>query len=213
MTTSDNLDLQQLATDWQAAPYDVESAEQIRHYVKRRTFLLWSFAVADIVIGALVLPVLAYVGISSNSDVERMAMMGLASITVAAVLFGWWSRRGVLRSTATTIADYVAISAERIRRMRTALRIGWVVLVAEDVVFSIWIWDRLYSGSRVAAAGEEWFAWTWLAGFSLAAALGMVKFGRWLARDAERFEALRREFESDYDSIAAATVLEPGRGD
>ena len=40
--------------------YDVESAEQIRHYVKRRTGLFWSFAVADFVIGGLALPVLLY---------------------------------------------------------------------------------------------------------------------------------------------------------
>jgi hypothetical protein len=195
MTANDDRDLKQWAADWQAAPYDAESAEQIRHYVKGRTGLFWSFAVADFVIAGLALPVLVYLGVATNSDVERMAMAGLASITVAAVMFGWWNRRGVIRASATTIADYVAISAERIRRMRMACRVGWIVLCGEVAVFVIWIWDRLYSGSRLVAAGEERFAWSWLALFTVAAIVALLKFGRWLDRDAARFDALKRELE------------------
>jgi hypothetical protein len=195
MTKERDEDLQAWAADWKAAPYDVESAEQIRRYVKRRSGLFWSFAVADFVIGGIALPVLLYLAIATESDVQRMAMLGLASITVAAMMFGWWNRRGVLRSSATTVAEYVAISAERLRRMRMALRIGWVVLAGEVVFFVIWIWDRLYSGARTVSPGEERFAWAWLGLFTLAAVIGLLKFGRWLNRDAERFESLRRELE------------------
>ena len=192
MTSKQPVDLKEWVGDWQAAPYDAESAEQIRHYVKRRTGILWSFAVADFVIGGIALPVLVYLGLSTTEQTERMAMAGLASITIAAVMFGWWNRRGVLRSSATSIAEYVAISAERLRRMRMAWRIGWVVLIAEVIAFTIWIWNRLYSGSE-APAGAERFAWSWLGGFTLAAIAGLVYFGRWLNRDEARFEALRRE--------------------
>ena len=197
MTSGDDLDLKEMAGDWQAAPYDAASAEQIRHYVARRGGLLWSFAVADFVVGGIALPVLVYLGLVSRTDVERMAMMGLASITVATVMFGWWNRRGVLRSSATTIADYVAISAERLRRMRTAWRVGWLVLAGEVIVLSIWIWDRVHSGTSPLAPGFATFAWCWLAGFSLLAGFGLWKFGRWLARDAERFEALKRDLGPD----------------
>jgi hypothetical protein len=190
MIANDDLELKQWASDWQASPYDVESTEQIRRYVKRRTGLLFSFAIADLVIGAIALPVLAYLAIRTHSDVERAAMTALASITVAAVMFGWWNRRGVLRAAATTTADYVAISVERLRRMRTALRIGWMVLFSEVIVCSIWVWDRLYSGDRVVGPGEEQFAWSWLTGFTLLAVFGLLRFGRWLDRDAERFEML-----------------------
>jgi len=195
MTSKDAVDLKELIGDWQAAPYDAASAEQIRHYVKQRTGLLWSIAVADFVVGGIALPVLVYLGVTTTRDAERMAMMGLASITIAAVMFGWWNRRGVLRSSATTIADYVAISAERLRRMRMAWRIGWAVLVAEVIVFAIWIWNRLYSGPAAPDPGAERFAWAWLGGFTLAAIAGLVYFGRWLNRDAARFEGLRRELE------------------
>jgi hypothetical protein len=197
MSTNNDADLKQWAADWQAAPYSVESAEQIRHYVKQRTGLFWSFAVADFVVGGIALPFLVYLGLSSPRQTEQMAMLSLASITIATVVFGWWNRRGVLRSSATTIAEYIAISGERLRRMRMALRIGWIVLIAELIVFSIWISDRLYSGTRTVAPGEIRFAWSWLAGFTLLAAFGLIKFGRWLNRDAERFAALKQELERD----------------
>jgi hypothetical protein len=193
MTSQDDRDLKQWTADWQAAPDHADSAGQIRQYVTQRTGLLWSFAVAEYAIGAVALPVLAYLAYVTNSAVERMAMIGLSSVTVAAVIFGWWNRRGVLRSSATTIAEYVAISAERLRRMHMAWRIGWVVLAAEGVVFPIWIWNRLYSGPAAPPAGAERFAWSWFGLFMLLATVGLILFGRWINRDAARFEALRRE--------------------
>ena len=119
---------------------------------------------------------------------DKPSSSARSSITIAAVIFGWWNRRGVLRSSATTIAEYVAISAERLRRMRTAARIGWLVLVAEVVFFSIWIWDRVNSGARSVTRGEEIFAWSWLALFTVIGAAGLIAFGRWLDRDAARLE-------------------------
>lgn len=197
MTANNDHQLKQWTADWQAAPYDGESAERIRRYVKRHTGLFWSFAVADFVIAAVALPVLLYLGITSRSDVERVSMLALASITVAAVLFGWWNRRGVLRSSATTIVDYIAISAERLRRMRVACRIGWVVLLGEVIAFTFWIWERLYSGRRDVTSGEERFAWIWLGSFTVMAIIGLIAFERWLSREADRFAALKRELSRD----------------
>lgn len=195
MTSNDDRDLKQWTADWQAAPHNVESAEQIRHYVRQRTGLFWSFAVADFVVGGLFLPVLAYLGLATQSEIERTAMGSLAMITIATVMFGWWNRRGVLLSSATTVAEYVAISAERLRRMRMAWRIAWLVLAAEVTVMSIWIWDRLYSGQRPASDAAERFAWSWLSLFTVAAIVALILFGRWLNKDAARFERLRRELE------------------
>ena len=83
----------------------------------------------------------------------------------------------MLRSSAASTAEYLAISAERLRRLRLAWRIGWLVLAGEVVVFVIWIWDHLYSGARPHDAGAERFAWGWLAGFTLVAivAAGVVR--------------------------------------
>lgn len=195
MTPNDDLELRKWAADWQAAEPNVESAEQIRHYVKKRTGLIWSFLVADFVIGGIALPILAYLAAMSESDVERFAMLSLGSITVAAIGFGWWNWRGVLRSSATSVTEYIAISAERIRRIRMAWRIGWVVLAGQVIVFSAWLWDMFSDSARPHWPGAERFAWTWLGGFTLLAIVGLVYFGRWIRRDAERFEALRRELE------------------
>ena len=207
MTADNDLDLKQWAADWQATPADTGSAERIRRYVKRRTGLFWSFAVADFLIGGLALPVLLYLAFATRSDVERLAMLSLASITVAAMMFGWWNRRGVVRASATTIADYLEISAERLRRMRTAWRAGWIVLLGEVVFFSIWIWDRLYSGSREVLSGDERFAWSWLGLFTIVAIVSLTKFGRWITRDAARFSTIRREFEDDHGSSATSTSV------
>lgn len=196
MTRPDDRDFEQWTRDWQAgAPRDIATEEQIRHYVKRRGGLLWSWAVADFVIGGIALPLLAYLGWMARSRVEVFAMPGLAAITVAAVAFGWWNWRGVLRSSAASTAEYVAISAERLRRMRLAWRIGWVVLAGEFVVLAVWIWDHFYAGTHAHDAADELFAWGWLFGFCAAAAIALAWFGRWIRRDAERFEALRKALE------------------
>lgn len=196
MSLQDDRDFQQWQQDWQAGQSrDITTEEQIRHYVKRRGGLIWSFVVADFVIGGIALPILAYLGVYARSDVERFAMFGLGGMTIAAVSFGWWNWRGVLRAAAATTAEYVAISAERLRRMRLAWRVALAVLFAEVLIFTAWIWDHLYSGARAHDRGTEVFAWTWLGGFTLAAMAGLVWFRRWLNRDAERFAALRRELD------------------
>lgn len=187
------------AQDWQAdarAPHDAASAERIRQYVNRRGSMVRSFFVSDFVIGAIALPFLIYFSATARNEVERASMISLISITVAAIGFGWWNWRGVLKASAATTAEYLAISAERLRRMRLAWRIGWAVLTAEVVVFVIWIWDYLHSGARPHDVGAERFAWGWLAGFTLVAIVSLLWFGRWLTRDTERFEALRRELDS-----------------
>ena len=195
MNANDDRELTEWAADWQAAPHDEASAEQIKQYVARRSRMLWSFAVADVVIAAIALPILVYIGATTEHDVERMAMAGLSSLTIAAVIFGWWNWRGVLRSSATSVADYVAISAERLRRMRIAWRISWLVLAGFVALYTVWIWDMLYSGARPHTPGEERFAWGWL-GVMTAAMIGfLLWYSRWIKRDAERFEALRRELE------------------
>jgi hypothetical protein len=195
MTSDHDVDLKDLAGDWQAAPYNEESAEEIRHYVAKRSGLLWSFAMVDAVIAGIALPVLLYFGIATESKVQRLAMIALASITIATVAFGWWNSRGVLRASATSVSEYVAISAERLRRMRLAWRIAWLVLAAQVTVYVWWIPSRLHAGGIPPSPVQLRFAWAFLAGLVLVAVVGLLWFNRWLKRDTARFEALRRELE------------------
>jgi len=197
MSAPDDRDFQQWTKEWQAGtPRDETTEDQIRHYVKRRSGLLWSFFVSDFVIAGIALPVLVYYAVAARSDVERLSMLSLAVITVATVGFGWWNWRGVLRSSAATTAEYLAVSAERLRRMRLAWRIGWLVVSAQVAVFTIWIWEQLYSGRLPYNAAAERFAWSMLGGMTVAAVIGLIIYGRWIRRDTQRFEALRRDLDA-----------------
>ena len=197
MSAPDDRDFQQWTKEWQAGtPRDETTEDQIRHYVKRRSGLLWSFFVSDFVIAGIALPVLVYYAVAARSDVERLSMLSLAVITVATVGFGWWNWRGVLRSSAATTAEYLAVSAERLRRMRLAWRIGWLVVSAQVAVFTIWIWEQLYSGRLPYNAAAERFAWSMLGGMTVAAVIGLIIYGRWIRRDTKRFEALRRDLDA-----------------
>ncbi|HEX4915696.1 MAG TPA: hypothetical protein VFV51_17180 [Vicinamibacterales bacterium] len=193
MTTPNDPQFAEWSREWQsngAAP--PAAAQPIREYVRKRGNVVRSFLVADFAIGAVMLPVLVFLAVVAEQRVERAAMIALATITIGATAFGWWNWRGVIDSSAASVSEFVEISVERLRRMRLVWRFAWVVLASEVIVFTIWIRDQ--HSSRTATAGSELFAWTWLTGFSLAAVIGLVWFGRWLKRDAERFDALRREY-------------------
>jgi hypothetical protein len=43
--------------------------------------------------------------------------------------------------------------------------------------------------------GAERFAWSWLIGFSGLFVIYLIVLGRWITRDAQRFEALKRELD------------------
>jgi hypothetical protein len=193
-------DFAQWSREWQAsAPREEASAEQIRRYVQQRGRLIGWFIVADIVIVAVALPVLAYFAWRAAGALERSAMLALIAVVVATVCFGWWNWRGVWRSTAVTTTEFIAMAAARLDRMRIAVRAAWLLLAVELAIFTVWVWARLYDGGRRPAPGEERFAWLWLAGFSLAFMLSLARFSRWLTRDRARFDALRGELESGVD--------------
>jgi hypothetical protein len=201
MTTPDeHRKFAEWARDWQAdAPHQATTAGEIRRYVKRRSGLMWSFVITDCVIVSIALPILVYSAVVARDQVEQLTMSSLALITIATAVFSWWNWRGVLRASSSSVADYIEVSRERIRRMRFAARVAWIVLIAELIVFSIWIRNRLYFSGVPTSKSEEFFAWAWLIGFALAFIAGLIAVGRWQARDAVRFEALRQELEGSVD--------------
>jgi hypothetical protein len=190
-------DFAKWAQTWQDDTHTPAAAELIRDYVRRRGRLLRLLRFIDVAVGVVALPVVAYLAWVADSDVERMSMIGLASIVIAAAAFGWWNWSAALSAAASTTTDYVAVSAGHLRRMRLAWLLGWAVLAAEVVVFIIWIRNRLYATGGPVDPDVERFAWLWLTGFTMVAAVSLLWFGRWLSRDAARFERLRRELESE----------------
>ena len=188
-------ELKEWTADWQAGANRESSAEAIRLYAQGRNRFMWTWILIEFSIGAIALPVLLYMGWTAPDIVGRWAMWLLAMITVAAVCVSWWNWRGALLASAKTTSEYVAVSAERLRRMRQAWRIGWILLVAEVVVFSVWIWNLLYMAGAPPLPSSERFAWGWLAFMTLTAIAFLVRMDRGIRRDHETFEALKRELQ------------------
>ena len=198
MTThEERADFAEWSREWQSSDASPSSpAGEIREYVRQRGNVVRSFLVADLTIGAVMLPILIYIAIVTEKPVERASMLALATITIGAVGFGWWNWRGVIGASAANTSEFVKITFERLRRMRIAWRFAWLLLAGEVIVFTVWIRDRLYSAAT-PPAGAERFAWAWLIAFSLAAAISLMYFGRWLERDAKRFAALRHDYSDE----------------
>jgi hypothetical protein len=183
--------LKDWTADWQGGSEQGSSGEAIRLYTQGRSRFMWKWLLSELAVGAIALPVLAYLGWMATDRVERWAMGLLAVITVAAMSVGWWNWRGSLLASAKTTADFVAVSTERLRRMRQAWRIGWVVLAAQVAVFAVWIPSFL--GNRAHTVSAEWFAWGWLGFMTLSAVTFLLWLDRRMRRDEEKFTALTRE--------------------
>jgi len=189
---NDDPELKEWTADWQAAD-QASSAEAIRRYAEGRNRFMWTWILIEFGVGGTALPVLGYLGWIAPDLIGRWAMWLLALITVAAVCVGWWNWRGSLLASAKTTSAYVAVSAERLRRMRQAWRIGWILLGAEVAVFSVWIWNRLYTAGAPPLPSSERFAWGWLAFMTLTVVGFLLWMDRRIRRDAATFEALKRE--------------------
>lgn len=180
-------------SDWQSGIQPESSAEAIRRYAQGRSRFMWKWALAEMVVGLVALPVLAYMAWTTTDALERWAMGLLAVITIAAMGVGWWNWRGSLLASANTTAQFVSVSTERLRRMRQAWRLGWILLVAEVAVFTVWIWNNLYGQGVPPTAFAERFAWGWLVTLSLSAVAFLLWLDRRIRRDVEKFETLKRE--------------------
>lgn len=186
-------ELKEWTSDWQAGDDRESSAEAIRLYAQGRNRFMWTWVLSELTVGAIALPLLAYMGWMATDLVERWAMWLLSLITVAAMSVGWWNWRGSLLASAKTTAEYVSVSTERLRRMRQAWRIGWIVLAAEVAVFVVWVWNHLYGRPVPHTPFAERFAWGWLAFMTLSAVVFLLWMDGRIRRDEQKFDALKRE--------------------
>ena len=182
--------LKDWSADWQGGEQE-SSGEAIRLYTQGRGRFMWRWMLSELTVAGIALPVLTYLGWMAIDQVERWAMAFLAVITIAAMSVGWWNWRGSLLASARTTADFVAVSSERLRRMRQAWRLGWVVLVAQVAVFAVWI--QTFLGNRAHTVTAELFAWSWLGFMTLSAVFFQLWLDRRIRRDEEKFRTLTRE--------------------
>ena len=91
---------------------------------------------------------------------------------------------------AASTAEYLALAAERCRRLQRGVRAGWTVLATEGLVFVPWLWYR--SGTPPSIA--HW-PWNFLAAMLAAGAVAILLLHRWSRRERRIVEGLNEEME------------------
>ena len=193
MTTSPDRDLQQWMDAWQADAGVRTAPDTIRAHVRQRTIQLAVWLVAEAAVCAIALALVSGAAMRLDDPLDRLAMALLALIAVGALALSWWNWSGTIRAAATTTREFVALSAERARRLRRAIALGWGILGAEVLVLTPWVWHRLYGGIIPPSPGAERFGWGLLVGLTCLAVvfLGALHIGA--RREAKRIDELQRE--------------------
>ncbi|HSC28191.1 MAG TPA: hypothetical protein VLD67_13010 [Vicinamibacterales bacterium] len=197
MTTPTDHELQQWIDVWHADTGETAAPEAIRAHVRRRSILLRVWIATEIVLCLFLLGFVVHRAVTHPDLLEKLAMALLALIAASAGALSWWNWRGALRAAAETTAAFLALSAERSRRLRRAISIGWGILAAEILVFVPWVWYRLYGGLQPPSAAAERFGWGLLAGMTVLAVLFLAGLHAWARREARLLDELRREVEGE----------------
>jgi hypothetical protein len=193
MTTSPDRELQRWMDAWQADEGERTAPDAIRAHVRRRTAQLAVWLVVEAAVSAAALALVIRGAIMLSSPLDRLAMALLALIAAGALALSWWNWGGTIRATGRTTSEFVALSAERTRRLRRGVALGWGVLAAEVLVLAPWVWHRLYGGITPPTAGAERFAWGLLVGLTSLAALLLGAAHVSSRREARRIDELREE--------------------
>jgi hypothetical protein len=188
--------LEQWAQAWQQQSESQTGPAAIRAYVGRRSVLLTMGMTVEIVLCVAMLGFLLLHTMTKLDPIEQVAMALLALIAIGSLMFSIWNWRHALRASADTTSAYVALSIDRIGRLRRSIRFGWGILAAELLVLGPWVWYRLYGGQQVPSADAERFAWGLLVIMTTLALLFLIGIQRWLAREARILDGLRRELDA-----------------
>jgi hypothetical protein len=195
MSGHSEIDLQALAADWQAPSAPATPAEQVRDHVRRRGRLFAVWASVEVLIGTGFLVFLVHRAVTHPDPIEKLAMGLLAAIAAATMAFGIWNWRGTLGASAEDTRTFVALAAERSRRLARGVRASWVVLAAQVAVFTPWVYYQLYGGGRTPPPRIEIFGWGYLILMTVLAIAFILALQSWSRRDAAAFEQIRRELD------------------
>ena len=204
MTSPSDRELQQWADTWQQQSEPQTGPEAIRAYVGRRSRLLSIWVSIEIAFCVAALGFLLLCTMTGMDPVEQLTMGLLALIAAGSLLFSVWNWRNALRASADTTSAFLALSVDRVRRLRREIRFGWGILAAELLVLGPWIWYRLYGGQQPPTGDVERFAWGLLVGITALALLFLIGVQRWLFRETRILDELQRELGSDLDFLKDA---------
>jgi hypothetical protein len=200
MNTHTDQELQAWMDDWQSERTTAgppSTAEEIRNHVRRRHRQLIRWVAGEVAIGLGFLTFLLHRAVTQTDPVDKIAMGLLALVVATVMVFGAWNWRGAMSAAAETTSAYLAISVERLRRMRRSVTAGWAVLVFEVAVFTPWIWYQLHGAGASPTVDRAVFAWSLLALMVTLGVLFIIVIERWISDDESHLENLRRELSDD----------------
>ncbi len=197
MTSSPDRELKAWIDDWQAGTSERPAAQQVRHYVQRRSRLLKIFLVTDTLIGVGFGVFLIHRALTQPDPYEKLAMGLLAAIAIGATTFGWINWQGAVTARGEDTATFMALAVSRARRMERSARAAWFVLGAQLAVFTPWVWHQV-SAARPGppSIAAQVFSWGLLIVMASLAAAFVAALQRWSHREARIVAALQRELDA-----------------
>jgi hypothetical protein len=197
MTSSPDREMKAWIDDWQAGTSEGPAARQIRHYVQRRSRLLKIFFVIDTLIGVSFGAFLIHRTVTHPDPFEKLAMGLLAAIAIGVTIFGWINWRGAITARGEDTATFVALAVSRTQRMQRSVRAAWCVLAAQCLVFTPWVWHRVYGDPASPASGAaQVMSWGLLVVMLSLAVAFVLTVQRWARREARIVAALQRELDA-----------------
>ncbi|HEX3527957.1 MAG TPA: hypothetical protein VH988_12905 [Thermoanaerobaculia bacterium] len=180
--------------DWQSeeprsATGPALDAAAILRQVKRRSLGLKLLTAGELLLAAGALLGLTLFALRHPDPMDVAVMASFCLLTLAALAFALWNRRGLWKPAAETTAAYLALARNRARRRQEALRVSWGLLTAETVLFIPWIWHALHTDGRHPGSLSYTLAYGYLA-FVVGAMTALLAWlERWTRRERARLDA------------------------
>lgn len=133
--------------DWRAGEPGLADPEAILRGVKRRSLDLKLVTAGEVVLVAVALFVLTRFALRHPTPMDIAAMAALGLLSLAALAYSLWNRRGLWHPASQTTAAFLDLARRRARQRCEALRHARWLLAAETAVFLPWIWYRLHLGT------------------------------------------------------------------
>jgi hypothetical protein len=170
--------------DLDAAPPPASLAARVG--ARGRLMAVW--AAGEVAIGATAVVVLITLAATASSSADRLAMLALAAVSLAAGGFAWWNWRGTWRPRSQSLGSFVELSRLRCRRVRRGIAAGWWILAAEIACFVPWLALRPTAPGTARVGG-----YLLLAGLALAAVVALIAVKSWARREEEAIDTLAAE--------------------
>lgn len=188
-----------LARDWQgdtqlpAAPIDIP--RDIRRKVQRFSWGLVALTVFELTFLGLALAFLTLRAWQQPHPLEITTAIAVWALSVVAMGFTLWNRRGTWRPEAETARAFLKLSHKRCVRKLIGVRYAWRILAVEIVLFVPWIAWVIDSkpAKKAQAPGIYFVSYGYLVGILLLTALFLHWYSRRTRRELAAMETMLAE--------------------